>query len=146
SRHCHRLNEKTRSDTYATPTCTSIRHSQTHSQTNSGTTYPKQQSDDGDANTAEAHKNTPRTRQQDESEHTTRSDFLCPERGEMGLNVKPRVVKRTAEQVRILTLDIETRPHTAHVFSLWRQNIGLNQLMERGHVMCFVAKWYDSPE
>ena len=64
----------------------------------------------------------------------------------MALNVKPKIVKRTAEQVRILTLDIETRPHTAHVFSLWRQNIGLNQLMERGHVMCFVAKWYDSSE
>ena len=65
-----------------------------------------------------------------------------------GLKVtpRPRIQKKAREQVRILTLDIETRPHAAYVFDLWKQNIGLNQLMERGHVMCFVAKWYGEPD
>lgn len=54
--------------------------------------------------------------------------------------IAPKVSKSV--QACILTLDIETRPHEAYVWSLWKQNVGLSQLMERGHVMCFVAKWY----
>ena len=42
----------------------------------------------------------------------------------------------------MLTLDIETRPNLAHVWGLWQQNVGLSQIVERGHVMCWVAKWY----
>lgn len=47
---------------------------------------------------------------------------------------------------RILTLDIETSPNLAHVWSLWKQNVSLNQLMETGNVMCFAAKWLDDPQ
>ena len=54
--------------------------------------------------------------------------------------MSPKVSK--AVNARILTIDIETRPNEAYVWGLWKQNIGLSQLMERGHVMCFVAKWY----
>jgi DNA polymerase elongation subunit (family B) len=43
---------------------------------------------------------------------------------------------------KILTLDIETAPNLAHVWQLWDQNIGLSQLLESGHVMCFAAKWH----
>lgn len=45
--------------------------------------------------------------------------------------------------MKILTLDIETAPNTAHVWGIWRQNIGLNQLLESGYVMCFAAKWHN---
>lgn len=66
----------------------------------------------------------------------------------MALQVKPkaRIQKKTLENVRILTMDIETRPIEAYVWSLWKQNVGLSQVMERGHVMCFVAKWYGEKE
>jgi DNA polymerase elongation subunit (family B) len=48
--------------------------------------------------------------------------------------------------LRILTLDIETRPHLAHVWALWDQNIGLSQLVEAGTVICFAAKWHGQPK
>ena len=44
--------------------------------------------------------------------------------------------------MRILVLDLETAPNLGYVWSLWRQNIGLNQLVESGHVMSFAAKWH----
>jgi hypothetical protein len=43
--------------------------------------------------------------------------------------------------MRTLLLDIETAPNVAHVWDLWNQNIGLNQLLESGYVLCFAAKW-----
>jgi predicted RNA-binding Zn-ribbon protein involved in translation (DUF1610 family) len=43
--------------------------------------------------------------------------------------------------VKILVLDIETRPHLAHVWSLWDENIPLARLIESGTVICFAAKW-----
>lgn len=43
---------------------------------------------------------------------------------------------------RILLLDIETAPNTAHVWGLWQQNVGTNQLLSSGYVMCWGAKWY----
>lgn len=44
--------------------------------------------------------------------------------------------------MRILTLDIETSPSVADVWSLWKTNISVDQLRERGGVICFAAKWY----
>lgn len=43
---------------------------------------------------------------------------------------------------RILTLDIECSPTVAHVWGLWDQNVGLNQIVEDGRMICFAAKWY----
>lgn len=43
--------------------------------------------------------------------------------------------------MKILLLDIETSPNIAHVWGLFKQNVGLNQLMETGEVICFAAKW-----
>lgn len=45
---------------------------------------------------------------------------------------------RFFEQEPVITaFDIETAPNTAHVWGLFKQNIGLNQVMETGRVMCF---------
>ena len=43
--------------------------------------------------------------------------------------------------MRILLLDIESSPNTAHVWGLWQQNVSLNQLMESSYVLCYAAKW-----
>jgi DNA polymerase elongation subunit (family B) len=45
--------------------------------------------------------------------------------------------------LKLLTLDLETSPNVAHVWSLWKQNVGLNQLMSSGQVISFAAKWHD---
>lgn len=47
---------------------------------------------------------------------------------------------------KILVLDIETAPILAHVWGLFDQNIGLNQIEKEWHVMCWAAKWIGSKE
>jgi DNA polymerase elongation subunit (family B) len=44
--------------------------------------------------------------------------------------------------VKLLVLDIETAPSLGYVWSLWDQNIGLNQLVSVSEVICFAAKWH----
>jgi hypothetical protein len=48
--------------------------------------------------------------------------------------------------LKILLLDIETAPNLVHVWGLWNQNVGINQIMDSGYVMCWAAKWYGSDE
>lgn len=48
--------------------------------------------------------------------------------------------------MKILLLDIETAPNTAHVWGLFKQNVSINQLMESSYVLCWAAKWYKSKE
>lgn len=43
--------------------------------------------------------------------------------------------------MRILFLDIETSPNTAHIWGLFKQNVSLSQLMESSYVLCWAAKW-----
>ena len=43
--------------------------------------------------------------------------------------------------MKILFLDIETAPNIAHVWGLWNQNIGINQIVEPGYTLCWSAKW-----
>lgn len=42
---------------------------------------------------------------------------------------------------RILTIDLETWPMTNHTWGIWQQNIGINQILEPGGVLCFAAKF-----
>lgn len=44
--------------------------------------------------------------------------------------------------MKILMLDIETAPNTAHVWGLWNENIPLARLIESGYTLCWGAKWY----
>lgn len=44
---------------------------------------------------------------------------------------------------RIVTLDIETSPIVAYVWSLWKQNVGLNQIVEDWSILSFCYKWID---
>lgn len=45
-------------------------------------------------------------------------------------------------EAKILTLDIETSPHLADVWGLFKQNVGINQLKDSTRVIAFAAKWY----
>jgi RNase P subunit RPR2 len=46
--------------------------------------------------------------------------------------------------MKILLLDIETAPNVAHVWGIWQQNVGINQLLASGYVLCWAAKWLGS--
>jgi DNA polymerase elongation subunit (family B) len=48
--------------------------------------------------------------------------------------------------MKILHLDIESSPNTAHVWGLWQQNVSINQLMESSYVLCYAAKWQDEED
>ena len=47
---------------------------------------------------------------------------------------------------KILLLDIETSPNLAHVWGIWQQNVGLNQLLESSKTLCYAAKWLGEDE
>lgn len=42
---------------------------------------------------------------------------------------------------RLLVLDIETKPLTVRTFGLRDQNIGIDQIVDHGGMLCFAAKW-----
>lgn len=48
--------------------------------------------------------------------------------------------------MKLLIIDIETRPSLAYVWRLFKENIPLARLVETGEVICFAAKWYGSDE
>lgn len=48
--------------------------------------------------------------------------------------------------MKILLLDIESSPNVAHVWGIWQQNVGINQLMESSYVLCWAAKWLGTDE
>ena len=43
--------------------------------------------------------------------------------------------------MKTLLLDLETAPLTVHAWGIWQQNIGINQIMDSGYVLCWSAKW-----
>lgn len=52
-------------------------------------------------------------------------------------------VKITKKIPKILLVDIETAPIIAYVWSLWDQNVGLNQIKKDWHLLSWSAKWLD---
>lgn len=46
---------------------------------------------------------------------------------------------------KILLFDIETAPIVAHVWGLWENNVGLNQIVSDWHLLSWAAKWLDEP-
>lgn len=48
--------------------------------------------------------------------------------------------------IKELILDIETSPILAHVWSLWEQNVGLNQIAKDWHILSVSAKWRGQKE
>lgn len=47
---------------------------------------------------------------------------------------------------KILFIDIETAPLAGAVWSLWNNNVGLNQLERDWYILSFCAKWYHEDE
>ncbi len=51
-----------------------------------------------------------------------------------------------ANNIKILTLDIEWRPMQSYHWGLWDQNIGIVQIVDDGGLLCFAAKWFGQKE
>lgn len=46
---------------------------------------------------------------------------------------------------KVLVFDIETAPILGHVWSLWDQNVALNQIKSDWHILSWSAKWLHDP-
>lgn len=71
---------------------------------------------------------------------STVSDYLRKQ-----LKAKPEV-KVNAQGPKILLFDIETAPIVAHMWSMWQQGFGLNQIENDWFILSFAAKWLGSDE
>lgn len=50
------------------------------------------------------------------------------------------------KQAKILLFDVETSPLSGAVWSLWNNNVGLNQIERDWFILSYSAKWYGSDE
>jgi len=50
------------------------------------------------------------------------------------------------DHLKILFIDIETKASVISTWGIWNINAGLNQIISRGKMICWSAKWKDSPE
>lgn len=48
-------------------------------------------------------------------------------------------------KAKVLLVDIETAPMLGYVWSLWDQNVALDQIYKDWHVLSWSAKWLDDP-
>src|ERR1700746_3524634 len=55
---------------------------------------------------------------------------------------KAIIPKAPDGKLKILMIDIETTPDKSYHWGRWNQNIGINQTIEVGSMVCFAAKWY----
>ena len=51
----------------------------------------------------------------------------------------------TVKKPKVLIFDIETAPIIAHVWGLWKNDVGLNQIEKDWHVLSWSAKWLGDP-
>jgi len=56
-----------------------------------------------------------------------------------------RQLKNAFAQPKVLIYDIETAPILGHVWTLWENNVGLNQIESDWYVLSWSAKWLDAP-
>lgn len=73
---------------------------------------------------------------------STVSDFLREALKEGGL----QEVVTEENAPKFLFIDTETSLIKAYVWGLWKQNIGLPQIIEDWHFLCFSAKWLGNDE
>lgn len=48
-------------------------------------------------------------------------------------------------KANILVIDIETAPTEAFVWGLWKQNVGINQIIEDSYILSYACKWLLEP-
>lgn len=56
------------------------------------------------------------------------------------------MLKKLVQGPRVLLLDIETAPILGYVWSIWEQNVGLNQIKQDWYILSWGAKWLNEPK
>ncbi len=60
--------------------------------------------------------------------------------------INGKVYNEEVKGPKILFFDIETAPLKAHLWSMWQQGVGLNQIEADWHMLSFCCKWSHSDE
>lgn len=56
-------------------------------------------------------------------------------------------MSKKQQEPRVLLFDIETAPMSAHVWTLWKNDVALNQIVADWHILSWSAKWlHDSAD
>lgn len=53
--------------------------------------------------------------------------------------------ERYSNLAKILVIDIETAPTEAFIWKLWKENIGINQIIDDGYILSYSCKWLLDP-
>lgn len=72
--------------------------------------------------------------------------FWCIDLGIHVPKTQRRAEPKLAGKPKILLIDIETAPILGYVWSLWKQNVGLNQIKEEWYILSYCAKWLGESE
>jgi transposase-like protein len=72
--------------------------------------------------------------------------YKCKNCGHRPVSTKVVINKDSVKLPNILILDIETSPVRAYVWSLWKQNVGLSQIISNWFMLTWSAKWLFSSE
>lgn len=59
----------------------------------------------------------------------------------LAARVRAKRLDPSTSNVRVLTIDIESKPLQVYAWGLWDQNISIAQIVESGGMICFAAKW-----
>lgn len=51
-------------------------------------------------------------------------------------------LSKRARSLKILTIDIETKPMLVYSWGLWKQNHFIDQIVHDGGIICWAAKWF----
>ena len=62
------------------------------------------------------------------------------------LGNQPEVIELTSNKPKILFLDIETAPLRSYTWGLWKQNVGLSQIISNWYMISWAAKWLGDDE
>lgn len=57
------------------------------------------------------------------------------------LNEQPEIIEINPNRPKILFLDIETAPLRSYTWGLWKQNVGLSQIISNWYMISWAAKW-----
>ena len=80
-------------------------------------------------------------------DHTTVSKFVRVNYPDIKREPEAAVppMHGTTALLKLLIIDIETRPNLAYVWGVWNQNIAPRQLIDEKDTISFAAKWLDRP-
>lgn len=74
------------------------------------------------------------------------SEYIPVDTSKLTPNIDFKRKQTIKKSPRVLLFDIETAPIRAHIWSIWQQGVGLNQIESDWFILSFCAKWLGEDE